>query len=1794
MWSQIVLTLFVGLAYASTNPSWKENTEYVYEVNGRTLSSLHEAADQYSGVLLKAKLHIAVWSEDKLQGRISEPQYAQVHTNLPAGWRSEIPDSQLNYKQLSLSEKPFEIKFERGLITKLTVEKEVSNYESNIIKSIVSQFQLDVQGQSATRSPMNNLPNGERMDGVFKTMEETVTGKTETLYDIHPLPEYLLQSEPWLAPQDSFRGEGDVIEVIKTKNFTNAEERPSYHYGFGKIEEQEPTYNKLGQFLIRESISRAILTGKLSKNVIQTSSTVNKIMVTPSSENQQMGSIVSFVNVTLQGVQTQRKQLEELSNPLEIGDLVYTYEKPYSRNNQVHKKLQGKPEEDSSSEESSESSYRRFRRNAMWNQQSEENSSEEQQQQPRPQMSRAPESPLLPTMMGYHGKSIKQSSEFNVQQNVEKLVQEISEEIQSPEKILKESTLNKYTMLNTLVRLMDKDEIESVAQQLYTQNQEGQERLAWAVYRDAVAEAGTAPAFLNIQQWIESRKIQKQEAAEVVATMAHAIRYPTEEYMRKFFELSTNSQVKQQAYLNETALLSYTELVHKVYINRNESHNQFPVHAFGSFYTKEGREFIKSTVITHLAQHLEQAISNGDARKIHIYIRALGNIGHKKILDAFEPYLEGDKQCSQFQRMFMICCLDQLARNDPEVARSVLYKVYQNAAELPEHRVVAVLLLIKTNPSVEMLQRMAENTNVDVQEQVNAAVKSVIESASSLESSSNQDLKKAAQVAKPLLTRKEYGTDQSFLQLRDYIVEQMGMEFQHRLAVIGSQESGWPKALGLLVEGESHGMKNKYFRASALISSVKELTNVLYKQTKQYQQDKSQRSQQQSSDSQWSSADIAKLMGYENEEREQLEGVIIAEMEHMQKLWSFDNQTIEQLSEAVREQEKNLKNGKHFNYAKLKQLKEMALSYPTEMGIPFLYTYDLPILMKCEGKIKASASPQIAQNGEIQMPDKISARIEAAITMTAKAQSHLSFVTPFDHQIYMAGFDRNMQLHVPVNAKIEVDVKTQQSEIELEVEKEQKDIRMLHFSSKPYTSRSDIMTITPVAHRPNTRVIKPQQPQQTFDVMYGKKECGLAFRAWGCYPEHSVNVGELVRIYQSEGIESMWDKIWNTGSLEQTEANIVFMPRQSTIQKVTLRSRFDQEYKRKPETQSEEDFLTLSQAAAKLRSNEPSERQQEMMKHVGSGIRSAQLYSADVSVELAGEHKNEHVFGLAFGKSNADPKSRAVIYYKNKNQGQKITAEAKADVPNTNGLDLTESLETEPQAKWNVRVQQGQNDDTGAKISAKFDLSRSKARKQYLMNEDTMYKVCKKEMQKRNFQLPACQNMTIRANFLDQIKYQLKFENFNKHLAEALEDMLKAARVYAYPKTEIDSAETQKNMVEGTIRFRPQDLRQVNFTVRANNEETKFYNISLQNEIAQAILVQHPVFHIRARVAGVVQGWENFRPTCVIDQTAAQTFSNKTYHLSLDQQYTVVMQYIPKDARENGEDEQTVEKQLRKQVENYIVLARQTSGDKKELMITLNHPKTRGKTVQIEMKPEQGQNSANNPAASVKVNGQQVHFDDKEIAELHDGFVEIYALPNGEVKVEIQNAFYLIFDGERVKLTATSWKFRDSIAGLCGRFSDDEHEDFTTPANCVLADSRKFVESYKIDKNDQRREERSGEWKQQCVQKVLPLYTDVISDRDAGRTESRRGQDQRHSSTGSKLRPRYVEDNGEICFTIRPLPQCNHSARKTVSKNVPVHCIEGSKTAYYLKSQIDQGGNPDFTRKSETKKIRMEVPQQCN
>ncbi|XP_065165027.1 vitellogenin-like [Atheta coriaria] len=1822
MWSQLLLCCLIGFAAASQN-GWQSNMEYEYKVQGRTFTALPDIANQYAGIAMKAKLIVRPEGDEVLMAKIANAQYAQVHANLPEGWKSDIPERHLQYKQLQLSEKPFQILLKNGVVRDVIVDRDVHNWEANIIKAIVSQVQLDTQGENVIKAHLNQLPEGDDNSAVFKTMEDTVTGTYETLYDITPLPEYVLQSQPELVPMPELKKNGEVIEIIKTKNFSRSEENLGYYYGLGGMGQFEPNTNQMGDFFLRSAMSRVIVTGSLKRFTIQSASTTNKIIIAPTLNSEQKGMVVSHLNLTLRAMQPASGSFEQPQQGQKLGSLTYTFNTPFSGNHEARQGAKRSQQEYMYSSEEDDQQYRRQQhRHPRSVQQSEESvESQEQWAQEEAKLNQ-PLSPSSSLYIGYKGKSIKSADKINVVEAAHKLAQKIAKEIQHPQEIQKEQTLASYVILSSVAKIMNEKEMQQVTDKLYTKEQRGQQAEAWYAYRDAIAEAGTGPALLTVQQWIDSKKIQHEEAAEVVAVMADSVRQPTDKYIRAFYQLAIkNEQVQRQHILNDTAILSFTRLVRKVIVDKLVAHNQYPVHSFGSFRTQEGQQFVAQELIPHLKDQLHQAVKEADSHKVLVYIRALGNVAHKEILAVFEPYLEGEKQCSQFQRMQMVLALDKLVKTHPKVARSVLYKIYQNAGEEQYVRVAAVYQLMRTAPPASMLQRMAEYTNIDTDEQVNAAVKATIETAAQLEGAEFEELASNARAAQPLLTKNTYGIQYSQNFLRSFVAKEMNLFYKQTAQIYGSHDSVMPKGFKYALRAGLGGARRQLINVQGMVSSVEELTNVFQRQSHQYQKHQEQQQQgfQQAKQQKWSAEYIAEKLNIKNPEREQLEADLLVQLAGgVTRYFAINNQTIEMLPQLLRQVEDMLREGEDFHYTKYINRNDVAISFPTEMALPFVYTLDAPTLLHFQGKIRATAEPKMSNGQAIRMPETITAHAEIRALVSARLQAKIGFVTPFDHQQYIAGYDKNVQINLPIKSQYEIDLKTQQVQAQFQPIEQDKNVQVFHYSSWPYTAKHDILSLEPVAQGPHTKIIyAEQQPQSQFNQLVGK-QTGMAFRVQYISEQKfadSMWAYEQLQRHNGDAIAFLLAPLYDE-TIQHTKAEVTYDAQESSARKVQMRLGYESEYQQEQGHGNAE----VSQFAQLPR--ESKARQQQFAKIASAGIASSTARVVDLSVEFDGHNKAEYVATAAIASSPVDEKARALFYYKKHaaQQSYEVAFSAKAHIPNTNGLDYQYALQFDPTTTAQAELAFGQDLQSATKVQLHAKLQKSETRKQYLKNSERAQE-CHEEMKQGNKQLPACANMTAEANLLDRVNVHVQVEHLSAKARNATQKIYNALRAYGYYNLDENTVDPQTNEKDNQMtiqaRFEP-DFEAVNVTIRTHKMESHFDQIRV-NQWAKQVFGFHPVFRMTDRVMSEALELDTYRPICVVDQTAANTFDNKTYRADLGNAWTVMMQYVPQFARASRHQERYSQQQEEQQLEQYSVLVRDASnGQQKEVKMTIRTPHTEGQTIEIDLKP-QGQCGDNKQCAKVVYNGQEIQYDDKKVRDIMHGLVKVYALPDGDVKIEVRQAYYIIYDGERVKLTATHDKLRGSVRGLCGTYTGEYATDFLAPEYCIYENEDAFVAAYQVEQAEGRQgrynyKQQGKQSQTECVKPEIQ-YANVISEQDAGRAHqqyhSRQQQQwQQHHGKNAHARGqngdgqeclthqtqyKVIESDDEICFTIRPQPVCRKhcNVERMSTKKVPVHCVAKSSVSKLWKQQIENGASPDFSHKSVSKDISMEIQTSC-
>lgn len=318
--------MLVGFV-AGDGGAWEQNKEYTYKLVAKTFKLLPKSNNnQLVGVISRAQLSIRPQSNDLLIGRITRAEYGKVNQqNAEENGHSELNDRKL--------EQPFMIHLENGVIRSLSVDKSITNYEINQLKVIVSQFQVDTNAQNQIQFSDNQLPDkdGNRNNAVYKTMEPLVTGNCETVYDISPIPAYLIKSHPeWVPLPEVNVVAGEFIQIVKSRSYNNCHETSDYHLDLAGRNDLNTNGIGRNEFHLIEN-RRIVISGSLDRYTIQSSVTVNKVI----NGRYDNGPVLTdYVNVTLESVEniTNRLQLstENLMNLKNIGNLVYNYDSEVS------------------------------------------------------------------------------------------------------------------------------------------------------------------------------------------------------------------------------------------------------------------------------------------------------------------------------------------------------------------------------------------------------------------------------------------------------------------------------------------------------------------------------------------------------------------------------------------------------------------------------------------------------------------------------------------------------------------------------------------------------------------------------------------------------------------------------------------------------------------------------------------------------------------------------------------------------------------------------------------------------------------------------------------------------------------------------------------------------------------------------------------------------------------------------------------------------------------------------------------------------------------------------------------------------------------------------------------------------------------------------------------------------------------------------------------------------------------------------------------------------------------------
>nr|AXY55008.1 vitellogenin [Maruca vitrata] len=1749
-----------------TQGPWRVGTLYKYDVDSYTVARLSEGSS--SGNAFQARFVVRAYAPGRLLARLENPQHAQVHQELPEN--RQLP-ADLKYQPVDKLDQPFEINVDGGRVESLNLPANLPLAQENLLKGLISGLQYDLSTHRHARKEQNGYDQ-QTQQGMFKKMETDVTGDCETLYDVHQaVPE-------WRRVVPNFANEEQPIAISKTKNYGRCNHRVAYHFGVPQGSEWVGTahWNHEEQFIRRAMVSK-ILAGK--QGPIYKSETTSTVHVNPQVYGKEKAEVLSYVQLTLVSYeQDSQPEWQRPQNNRQVDSLLYSI---------TQKQAHIRDWESSSESDEVEREYQnldaqqrldnkyRMRRSAQSDMESAPESEQQYKQSASYSSSETDNSATyvnddMPKNNEPSYAAMEMTPQARAERkqnpvNAQKLAQEMAQQLQNPNSMPKGDFLSKFNILVRIISSMSSEQLALTSRAIEVAKSSNNKVKAdmWMIYRDAVAQAGTLPAFQQIKIWIQKKTIQEEEAAQVLASQVNTLRYPTKEIMVQFFRLALSEEVKQQRSLNSTALIAATRLINQAQVNNETARTYYPSYMYGRM-SRQHDSFVQDEILPRLSEELKEAIQQGDSNKAQVYIKAIGNVGHRGILQVFAPYLEGKIPTSTYLRMQMVKSLQVLSLQKDRAVRAVLFAILRNEAEEYEVRVAAIDNILMTRPDTSMMQAMAQMTHNDTSVHVRAVLKSGIEWAAELKNIHFLDLARAAQAAKWMLTKEDFGQQYSNKYLNNFSDDESELDILSSFAQIGSEDSLFPKSLRYSIKTKAGGW-DKGQTIGTSFSSVQRFVNVFQQQMNRMTQQKPRSEAQHK----YSADKIAEMLNIKREPQEPLEAALRVAIMGQERYFAFNEEDMRKMPSAIAQLFASLNKGAESHYTKVLNQEQVSIMFPVANGMPFIYKYKTPTVVHFQGKAKGQVNtkpeePSADINGEVQL------------TYARNIDGRVGFMNTLTSQLASVGVTSKFQMNLPL--KMQMQVKSGDMKIKFEPLRADQDSTIIHFSVWPYSSIQNKDSLETVGLDKTTKSIARNNKVVNIDNRFGQA-VGNQFQLQGySYSSDYQNLGKFI---SQDFLTTIANALYQK-DVALTHFNLRYLGKQSPNNRITLTASLDTYYNQKHAAQP----LVASNVADVTPNSDA--RRQEMVKRVGAGINSARVQVLDMSATLEGQQKHEFVITAAMGASKVDNKIQYAFFAGGNSallSGAQVNGVLSVNKPVVTSLNFLEALQKEMKMNFEADIKYGQK----GHIHMNGQTERSQKYAEQLMSLPEA-KECALEIERNNFYQPACYEMIVKAHAPDYLKASINYEELSPALRKWVYKTITMAQFLGYWYTDVNSMKITpqgKFEIESQLSYLENSM---SLSLGSIYGDLRFNNVPIPKVTPYALAIYSPISS-QERVFNYFTS-EQYQPSCTVDVNQINTFSNRQYEYTLSRSWHVVIQ---DDGSRQGKDN-----------EQLVVLARRPNEQQQEIYIS--YKSQSGKDLELEIQPAAQPNGKH--SVKVNSNGKKVaegdltiYWDDAEDQPL----LQYHTQPDGVLMVNIgEGRLRALYDGRRLVLLAR--QNRNNLRGICGYMNGEPRYDYLTPTGIVDRPEH-YAASYALndDQSDPKTQQLQSEAKKLSYQPENQYTAILPADQQWKRANSRHNEDrsepkvyksrsyQKSGDCQMEQQMQYYEDHSEICVTTESVPACQSKCRGEGYKvqKFQVTCRPKADIQFRAyRDQIRRGQNPKMVEASQGTRW-FQVPSSC-
>lgn len=540
-----------------------------------------------------------------------------------------------------------------------------------------------------------------------------------------------------------------------------------------------------------------------------------------------------------------------------------------------------------------------------------------------------------------------------------------------------------------------------------------------------------------------------------------------------------------------------------------------------------------------------------------------------------------------------------------------------------------------------------------------------------------------------------------------------------------------------------------------------------------------------------------------------------------------------------------LQNDNQFQYTKLSNQWEMAVSFPTEMSWPMVFALDVPTVISVGGQAKFEAQPKISTNGKLRKPNEIKVQATLKAIASSKVQSKISFITPYNHEQYTSGYDKNMQVYLPMKINVIYNFEKKELSTKTEALEQRKTVPLVEYSSYPYTAAHDILNLHPETTKQNTHII--DKDTKTFiDKIFGKST-GMAFRVQYQGNQRFFDLKWLIEQIKSQNLVSMLYAPVVDETMQRSKFVLSYDAEHSQSEGIIMRLGHMSSYNNQP-IAGQSGIVKIEQFN-NLSGKNTKERQEIMAQMAQAGISNVRTYAADASIEFMGS-KAEYAATFAHSRSRVDPKSRTLFFLRKTNEQvgkpYQFALSVMRTIPNVQTLSFEKAQSLDSKVILQAQIGFGQRFTQQNQVQMNAQWSKSQERQQYV-NSLRQAKQCREQMAQGNYLQPACANLTEYANLLDRVNVQLQYDNIEPEVRNLTQKIFRLVRhlgFYNYEENNVDPQGTtspKEVKIEANFHL---DLQAVNVTMRTEKSVGMFKNVRLHKWI-QPFVVVHPYYSVK-------------------------------------------------------------------------------------------------------------------------------------------------------------------------------------------------------------------------------------------------------------------------------------------------------------------------------------------------------------